>query len=117
MHAQQLSEHGGRAGVRDEKLLESALARPQQTWSYADDVDLAGLAADYAFGIARNHPFINGNKRTVFVAMNVFLMLNGHAVETSEPEVVDAMLRLAGGEMDRDGFAAWLRGVLTSNRR
>ena len=117
MHAQQRSEHGGRAGVRDEKLLESALALPQQTWSYGSDVDLADLAADYAFGIARNHPFIDGNKRTAFVAMNVFLMLNGHAVETSEPDVVDAMLRLAGGEMDRDAFAAWVRGVLKSTGR
>ena len=117
MHAQQVSEHGGRAGVRDEDLLESALARPQQTWSHANDVDLAGLAADYAFGIARNHPFIDGNKRTAFVAMNVFLMLNGHAIETSEPEVVDAMLRLAGGEVDRDAFAAWVRSVLKSRGR
>lgn len=93
-------------------MLESALARPQQRWSYERDVDLASLAAEYGFGLAKNHPFLDGNERIAFVATNVFLVLNGFEIEVPEPAVVDAMLRVLEGRLDRDGFGDWVRSVL-----
>lgn len=112
LHADQIREHGGAAGIRDEGLLESALARPRQRWSYERDVDLASLAAEYGFGLAKNHPFLDGNKRIAFVATNVFLILNGFEIEAPEPAVVDAMQRVADGRLDRNGFGDWVRSVL-----
>ncbi|MEX2609991.1 MAG: type II toxin-antitoxin system death-on-curing family toxin [Gemmatimonadota bacterium] len=112
LHAEQIREHGGQAGVRDPGLLESAVARPRHQWSYGTTADLAGVAAEYGFGIAKNHPFLDGNKRVAFAATNVFLLMNGWEIETPEPAVVDVMLRVADGRMDRDGLAAWLRSVL-----
>jgi death on curing protein len=112
LHAGQLREHGGQLGLRDEGLLESALARPQHRWSYEADADLASLAAAYGFELTKNHPFIDGNKRVGFVAMNVFLLLNGHEIEASEPEVVATMLQVAEGGLDEGGLATWLRGVI-----
>jgi death on curing protein len=106
VHDRQVAEHGGSAGVRDEGLLESALARPGKAWSYDPSVDLAGLAAEYAFGLARNHAFLDGNKRIAFVAANIFLMLNGLEIEAPEPAVVDAMLRVADGRLEREALAA-----------
>ncbi|MBV8603465.1 MAG: type II toxin-antitoxin system death-on-curing family toxin [Pelomonas sp.] len=108
VHEEQLTEHGGPAGTRDVGLLESALARPQQRASYGDP-DAAELAACYAFGIARNHPFVDGNKRTAFVASELFLMLNGHLLTASDAECVLATLELASGQWDEAAFAAWLR--------
>ena len=109
IHDEQLAEHGGGTGVRDDGLLESALARPRNRFGYDAAVDLATLTAAYAFGLARNHPFIDGNKRSAFVAAEVFLDLNGMTLTASDENCVLTMLRLAAGEIEEDAFAAWLR--------
>lgn len=109
IHDEQLAEHGGGESVRDEGLLDSALARPQNQFAYSRKIDLAALAAAYAFGIARNHPFIDGNKRTAFVAMELFLDLNGVALTASDHDAVVTTLRLAAGEIEEDELAAWVR--------
>ena len=111
LHSAQIREHGGHHGLRDESLLESALARPQHRWSYEPEVDLPALAAEYGFGLAKNHAFIDGNKRIAFVAANVFLILNGWEIEVPEAAVVDVILRVADGRMVRDAFAEWIRSV------
>ncbi|MBA2770584.1 MAG: type II toxin-antitoxin system death-on-curing family toxin [Sphingomonas sp.] len=107
-HAEQLAEHGGGEGVRDMKLLESAMARPQNLAAYGDP-DAAALAAAYAFGIARNHPFVDGNKRTAAVVSETFLILNGHALEAKDAELVVAFLTLAAGELSEEALAEWFR--------
>ena len=109
IHADQLSKHGGTGGLRDQGLLRSALERPRNRGHYAPDSDRAGLAAAYGFGIARNHPFIDGNKRVAFQAMYVFLGLNGLRIESPEEEVVALVLSLAAGQIDEPQLAAWLR--------
>ena len=110
IHDRQLAEHGGTAGVRDEKLLESALARPQQLYAYGDPApDLADLAASLAFGIARNHPFVDGNKRTAHVCYRVFLALNDIEMTASDEEKYTVMRALAEGSLSEKKFAAWLR--------
>ena len=109
VHEEQLAEHGGAAGVRDAGLLESALARPRNLAHYGEP-DLCELAAAYAFGLARNHPFIDGNKRSAFVATELFLVLNGWQLVASDADCVLIMLSLASGEIDEPTFAAWLRG-------
>ena len=108
VHDEQLEEHGGAAGVRDLGLLESALARPQNAAAYADP-DMAELAALYALGIARNHPFIDGNKRTAWTALVVFLDLNGVAFSPPEVEATVTMLEMAAGMMTDEAFIAWVR--------
>lgn len=108
VHEEQLAEHGGAPGTRDEGLFESALARPQQLAHYGEP-DAADLAASYAFGIARNHPFVDGNKRTAFVALELFLALNGFALQASDEACVLTMLALAAGELDEAVLAAWIR--------
>lgn len=112
LHADQVREHGGQLGLRDPGLLESALARPRHVWSYDTHADLAKLAAEYGFGLAKNHAFLDGNKRVAFVATNVFLILNGFEIEAAEPAVVDTMLRVADGRMSREKFAAWIGNVM-----
>lgn len=111
-HAAQIREHGGQLGLRDAGLLESALARPVHVWSHEEEVDLAALAAEYGFGLSKNHAFLDGNKRIAFVATNVLLLLNGFEVEASEPEVVNISLGIADGSLSRDEFAAWVRSRL-----
>jgi len=108
IHDEQIAEHGGGRGVRDHGLLLSALARPQQLLQYAAP-DVFDLAAAYAFGIVNNHPFIDGNKRTGFLAAYVFLDINGRELTAPEPEVVAAVLALAIGEIDEKGFSMWLK--------
>jgi death on curing protein len=108
VHEEQLAEHGGAAGTRDEGLFESALARPRNLVAYGDP-DAPELAAAYGFGIARNHPFIDGNKRTAFVAVELFLELNGHELLASDADCVLTMLAVAAGQMDEATFARWLR--------
>ena len=108
VHEEQLAEHGGGAGVRDPGLMESALARPVNLAAYGDP-DVAELAAAYGFGLARNHPFVDGNKRTAFVAVELFLALNGWALDAGDADCVMTMLALAAGEIDEPTFAAWLR--------
>jgi death on curing protein len=110
LHERQLAEHGGREGVRDEGLLESALARPQQLYAYGNPPpDLASLAASLAFGLARNHPFLDGNKRTAAVACELFLVLNDATLEASNIELYPVYLALAEGSLSEAEFAAWLR--------
>jgi death on curing protein len=113
IHEAQLAEHGGIAGIRDEGLLASALARPHNLEAYAEDVDAAALAAAYAFGIARNHPFLDGNKRTAFVVMELFLNLNGCVLNADDAECISTMLTLAAGQLDQEALAAWLRRNLS----
>lgn len=114
IHERQVSEHGGDSGVRDEALLESALARPQQLQAYGNPPpDLASLAASLAFGIARNHPFVDGNKRTAHVCYRVFLEMNDVELAASDEEKYVHMLGLAEGSLDESGFAEWLRSHLT----
>jgi death-on-curing protein len=109
VHNDQLREHGGLPGVRDEHALESALARPQQRWHYAPDADLEALAAAYAFGLVRNHPYQDGNKRIGFLAMVTFLGINGLDFDATEQDVVARMLMLAAGNLSEDHFADWIR--------
>lgn len=110
IHDRQLAEHGGGSGVRDEALLDSALARPQQLHAYGDPPpDLADLAASLAFGLARNHPFVDGNKRTSAVACEVFIVLNGGTLEAEDLDLYPMYLGLAEGAVDETGFADWLR--------
>jgi death on curing protein len=108
IHEEQISEHGGGEGVRDQGLLESALARPRNAWAYGVE-DFCALAAALGHGIARNHPFVDGNRRTAYVAVETFLLLNGLALLASDAESVIAMLELASGEMPEEVFADWLR--------
>lgn len=109
IHADQITSHGGSFGLRDRGLLQSALDRPRNRFHYEPSSDLLSLAASYGFGLARNHPFVDGNKRVAFQAMYVFLGLNGLRIEAEEEEVVGLMVSVAAGEIDEAGIAAWLR--------
>ena len=111
IHASQLAIFGGPAGIRDQGLLESAVARPRNQFSYGE-TDIAALAAAYAFGIARNHPFIDGNKRAAFLAFTTFLRLNGINFKPTQMEAVAAMLALAAGEISEEGLTRWIRDNL-----
>lgn len=106
-HAEQLALFGGPDGLRDAGLLESAIMRPQNKFAYGE-TDLASLAAAYAFGIARNHPFVDGNKRTALAAMLIFLGLNGIDFDADPPEVTAIILALAAGEVDEAGLTRWI---------
>ena len=109
IHAEQLREHGGLPGIRDETTLESALARPPQKWHYAEKTDMALLAAAYGFGLVRNHPYRDGNKRIGFLAIVTFLGVNGHDLEATDAEVVAEMSALAEGRVSEEELAAWIR--------
>ena len=111
VHEEQLAEHGGASGTRDAGLFESALARPENLAAYGAP-DAAARAAAYGWGLARNHPFVDGNKRTAFVATELFLMLNGLELIADDAACVLTMLAVASGEMAEDAFAAWIRGHL-----
>jgi death-on-curing protein len=108
LHDESLAEHGGAAGARDEGLLDSALARPLNLDAYGTP-DFADLAASYAIGLAKNHGFVDGNKRAAFLATGLFLHLNGHRLKVSQVDATLTMLAVAAGEMDEASFAAWLR--------
>ena len=120
IHDRQLAEHGGGTGIRDLGMLESALAPPQQTYSYGDPPpDLAELAASLATGLAKNHPFVDGNKRTAAVVCEVFLLLNGAILDATDEDLYAIYYGLAAGTVSEQEFAAWLRTVLkmdSSNR-
>lgn len=107
-HAEQIVEHGGGDGVRDRGGLESAMARPRNLAHYGTP-DVAALAAAYAYGIARNHPFVDGNKRTAAVVAETFLMLNGYGLDASDAELVVAFVALASGDLSEDELAGWFR--------
>lgn len=109
VHLDQIREHGGLIGIRDENALESALTRAKQRWTYEETTDLPRLAADYAYGISSNHPFRDGNKRVAFLAAVIFLGLNGLDLDAPEDEVVEKMLSLASGELDETDLTEWLR--------
>jgi death on curing protein len=108
LHAEQLRLHGGAAGIRDEGMLESALYRPQQREIYGEP-DLCELASAYLFGIAKNHPFVDGNKRTAFAEADLFLYFNGLSVEAEQADVIQLVLMVAAGEIDEAGAAAFFR--------
>ncbi len=108
VHDEQLAEHGGAIGLRDEGLFDSALARPLHLDAYGQP-DFAALAAAYGLGLAKNHAFIDGNKRTAFVAVELFLALNGYELEASDAGCVLTMLAVAAGDLDEAAFAAWIR--------
>jgi death-on-curing protein len=109
IHDRLLALHGGATGVRDRDLLESALARPRQHHSYAKTSDVVEMAALYTAGIVRNHPFIDGNKRTGFVIGVLFLELHGFVFKASEADATQAVMALAAGTLDEAAFTAWLR--------
>lgn len=108
IHDEQLVIHGGGSGLRDRGMLLSALERPLNKWSY-EGADLAALAAAYAFGLAKNHPFIDGNKRTALLALYTFLYINDVDFIVPEPEAAAAILALAAGEVDEEGLTRWIR--------
>ena len=109
LRADQVVEHGGRAGIRDEGMLELAPARPKQKWHYEPSTDLASLSAAYAFAIAKNHPFVDGNKRAALVAAYTFLAVNDLELEAPEPEAVSMIVGIADGSLSEDELASWIR--------
>lgn len=108
LHAQTLAEHGGLEGIRDEGALESALARPQNRFAYENVSDPARLGAAYVFGIIRNHPFVDGNKRAAFAALGVFLGKNGRRLVADQSDASDTILAVAAGELAEEALAAWI---------
>jgi death on curing protein len=111
MHARQLAEHGGGQGIRDEGLLDSALQRPIDKANYGNP-DIADIAAAYAYGVARNHPFIDGNKRTALVASRAFLLYNGYQITASKEDRLNTFLSLASGTLSEEELAGWFRQYL-----
>lgn len=111
-HYMQLDEHGGSHGMRDVNALESALARPKNKHAYDDNVDLADLAASYAYAILKSHPFVDGNKRTAFVTAVTFLDLNGYNVGFTDKEVIDTMLNMASSMLSEEQLADWFRASM-----
>lgn len=109
LHEESLAEHGGLPGLRDDGLLDSALARPRNLVAYAPDSDLPALAAAYGVGIARNHPFADGNKRAAFLSVGLFLGLNGWRLVTTPIEATQIILGVASGELEEDAFGPWIR--------
>ena len=115
LHAESLAEHGGAEGLRDEGLLASALARPENLVAYGEP-DAASLAASYGFGLAKNHAFIDGNKRAAFLAVGLFLYLNGYRLVASQAEATMTVLSLAAGDINEDEFASWIREHATKRK-
>ena len=113
-HGEQLVEHGGASGMRGENLFDSALTRPVNLAAYGEP-DAAALAAAYGVGLAKNHPFVDGNKRTAYIAVETFLILNGYVLDATDAECVLTMLAVASGDLDEAAFANWLRDRLVSN--
>ena len=114
VHDRQLAEHGGPTGVRDQGMLESAIARPLNQWTYGED-DLCALAAAYAYGIARNHPFTDGNKRTAWVFARLFLRLNSQTITFTPREAIDTVLALAAGDLTEAELADWFRARIVAD--
>ena len=108
LHSESLAEHGGVSGMKDEGLLISALARPQNLFSYEGVTDISRLAAAYAYGITKNHPFVDGNKRVAFLCIGLFLMLNGFSLEVEPTEAVNTILALAAGNLEESELTAWI---------
>ena len=117
IHEDQLARNGGMHGLRDAGLFESALSRPRHRWEYDDAMDVFDCAAAYGFGIAKNHAFNDGNKRTAFQSMFTFLDVNGHVLNATEVDAVDVMVGVADGSISEQRLAAWLRDNTTAPRR
>jgi death-on-curing protein len=117
LHNRLLALHGGAGGLRDVGLLQSALARPQQHYAYAEAADIIGMAAAYTAGIVRNHPFLDGNKRTGFVVGILFLELNGYRFVASEEDAAQAVLKLAAGTFDEADYSSFLRGNVVRKKK
>lgn len=115
LHRESLAQFGGASGLRDEGLLDSALARPVNKHAYEGCTDIAALAAAYGFGLARNHAFVDGNKRVAFLSVGVFLAINGHGLSATPVEATEAILALAAGETDELQFADWIREHLRAD--
>lgn len=109
LHAKSIARFGGLEGIRDEGLLNSALARPRNAFLYGEQTDIAALAAAYAFGLVRNHPFADGNKRAAFLAVGLLLGVNGWKLDAEPVDAIRAVVALAAGEIGEEQFAAWLR--------
>jgi death on curing protein len=109
IHIEQIREHGGLPGIRDETALESALARPQHKWQYKKRLDIPALGAAYAYGLVTNHPYRDGNKRVGFLAMATFLSLNGYDFDATDAEVVTEIVALAAGDVSEETLIAWTR--------
>lgn len=109
IHTEMIREHGGSLGLRDEGLLESALARPRHRWAYEDQIDSVALGAAYGYGLAKNHPFVDGNKRTAFMALYTFLSVNDVELDAPEPNAVWVMTGVAGGTISEAELAAWIQ--------
>ena len=116
IHQRQIAEHGGEPGVRDAGLLESALARPENIAAYTPESDIARLAAAYAFGLIRNHSFVDGNKRTGYVVMETFIIRNGRRLEASPQEKYSAILGIADGSLSEDDLTNWLRSNIPDQK-
>jgi death-on-curing protein len=116
IHNDQLREHGGLPGIRDENVLESALARPQHKWHYAEDTDLATLAAAYGFGLVKNHPYRDGNKRIGLLAIATFLGINGYDLRATDADVVTQILALAASRVSEAELADWIRTHSTKRK-
>ena len=114
IHDDQIREHGGLPGIRDENALESALARPRNKWLYGKERDPAALAAGYGFGFITNHPYADGNKRVGFLCVVTFLGINGYDFDATDTEVLDEILALAGGRIPEDDFSHWIRSHIIS---
>ncbi len=116
LQSESLAQHGGSSGIRDAGLLDSALTRPINKWNYNPAADLAELAAAYGFGLARNHPFVDGNKRIAFIATALFLRLNGYRLSSDPLDEIQTMLSLAAGESSEEEFAVWIRNHTKSTK-
>ena len=108
LHEESLAEFGGARGLRDEGLLESALARPENAYAYKPDITIAELAASYAFGLAKNHAFVDGNKRAAFLSIGLFLAINGYQLQADQVDAIQTMLAVASGDLDENGLATWV---------
>ena len=117
VHFDQIRTHGGLAGLRDEAALESALARPRNRWAYGRGVDIARLAAAYAYGLARSHPFRDGNKRVAFLTAVVFLELNGYVFEATDEDVIARIVAPAAGRLTEARLATWIRACTRSAKQ
>jgi len=116
LHEESLAAFGGARGLRDEGLLDSALARPRNTHAYNTESTLADLAASYGYGIAKNHAFVDGNKRAAFLSIGLFLAINGYRLTTAPLDAVQTMLALASGELDQEGLAVWIHANMAPTR-
>jgi death-on-curing protein len=115
LHEESLAEFGGARGIRDEGLLDSALARPQNARAYDSKTTIAELAASYGYGISHNHAFVDGNKRAAFLSIGLFLALNGYRLTADQVDAIQVMLALANGDLREEGLAIWIKANIAAN--